>query len=76
MSNQGRADRHGPYGQKVEPNPKAVDPGWVSQIGTSIGNHAERTETDYRGESKDAGRGYRAPSIGSKTHRGGSQGSY
>lgn len=76
MTQQGRASRSGPAGQKIEPRSQGINPGGVSQIGTSIGNHAERGDTNYRGAAMDAGRGYHAPSIGSKTHKGGSQGSY
>lgn len=76
---QGRADISGPRDQKVEPNPKAVNPGAVSYLGNKLGNHA--TEGDGIGRDGgatpwDAGRGYRAPGIGAKTHKGGSQGSY
>ena len=76
MTQQGRADRSGPGGQKINPRSQAIDPGGVSQIGTSIGNHTERGDTDYRGEPINGGRGYRAPGIGTKTHNSGSQGSY
>lgn len=76
MTQQGRADRSGPGAQKIEPRSQGINPGGVSQIGTSIGDHSEKGDTNYRGESVDAGRGYRAPGIGSKTHKGGSQGSY
>lgn len=76
MTQQGRADRFGPAGQKIDPRPQAINPGGVSQIGISIGDHSEKGDTNYRGESMNAGRGYRAPSIGSKTHNSGSQGNY
>lgn len=76
MTQQGRADRSGPGGQKIEPRSQAINPGGVSQIGTSIGDHYEHGDTNYRGEAINAGRGYRAPAIGSKTHNKGSQGSY
>ena len=37
---QGRADRKGPAGQKVEPISKGVNPGAVSYLGNMLGNHA------------------------------------
>lgn len=73
---QGRAGSSGPGSQKIEPRSTAINPGGVSQIGTSIGDHSDKGDTDYRGEPISGGRGYMAPSIGSKTHKGGSQGSY
>lgn len=73
---QGRADSSGPRDQKIEPRSQAINPGGVSQIGTSIGNHSDKGTSNYAGESLDAGRGYHAPGIGSKSHKGGSQGSY
>lgn len=77
MTQQGRAGRSGPGGQKIEPRSQGVNPAAVSQIGTSIGNHSETGgDSNYRGASMDAGRGYSAPNIGSKTHSKGSQGSY
>lgn len=73
---QGRANSSGPGSQKIEPRSTGINPAGVSQIGTSIGNHTDEGDTNYRGESINEGRGYRAPAIGSKTHKGGSQGSY
>ena len=37
-------------GRKVEPNPRAVSPGAVSQIGSSMGNHA--TDAGQRDETQ------------------------
>lgn len=37
---QGQASRDGMYGGKVEPKPKVVSVKAVSQIGSSLGNHA------------------------------------
>lgn len=76
MTKQGRADISGPRDQKVEPRPQGINPAGVSQIGTAIGDHAERGGTNYRGEPMNAGRGYRAPGIGTMTHKSGSQGKH
>lgn len=73
---QGQAQTDRPGSQKVEPRSTAINPGGVSQIGTSIGNHSDKGTSDYRGEPIDGGRGYMAPSIGGKNHKSGSQGSY
>lgn len=80
MTKQGRADVSGRHDQKIEPISKGVNPGAVSYLGAKLGNHV----TDKSGAiARDggatpwnAGRGYHAPGIGSKTHKGGSQGSY
>lgn len=87
---QGRADRSGPSGQKVEPTSRGVNPGAVSYLGNKLGNHT----TDGGEVSRDggatpwsAGRGYNppphktstdgsAPGAGMVTRRGGSQGKY
>lgn len=76
MTKQGRADSSGPRDQKIEPRSSGVNPGGVSQIGTSVGDHTDRGDTNYRGEPMNAGRGYRAPGIGITTHKCGSQGKH
>ena len=77
MTKQGRASISGPHDQKVEPNPKGVNPGAVSYLGTSLGNHAMDTGDMSANYTKwSAGRGYKAPGIGTKTHSRGSQGKY
>ncbi len=89
MKQQGRADRSGPTGQKVEPNAQAINPGAVSYLGNHLGNHA----TDADGKPLNnhtpwsAGQGYNpppyststdgsAPGAGMVTRRSGSQGKY
>jgi hypothetical protein len=74
---QGRADISGPRDRKVEPSPKGVNPGAVSYLGNKMGNHTT-DDGDFTLKSTpwDAGRGYRAPGIGSTTHGKGSQGKY
>ena len=74
---QGRADSSGPRDRKVEPTPKAVNPGAVSYLGNKMGNHTT-DDGDFALKSTpwDAGRGYRAPGIGATTHGKGSQGKY
>ena len=75
---QGRASISGPADRKVEPSPKAINPGAVSYLGEKLGNHA----MDAGGKVLDnytqmnAGRGYLAPGIGQKRHKSGSQGDY
>jgi len=64
---QGRASHDSMASTKVEPKPKAVDPGGVSQLGTHVGV-ARAVEPLY------AGRGLKAPMAGEQTHRSGSQG--
>ena len=75
---QGRASISGPHDQKVEPNPKAVNPGAVSYLGNKLGNHTtDEGDFTFNGTPWDAGRGYRAPGIRNITSRkGGSQGKY
>lgn len=74
---QGQASSSGSGSQKIEPRSQAVNPGAVSYLGNKLGNHVTDGGTVSGGETPwDAGRGYRAPGIGSKTHKGGSQGSY
>ena len=73
---QGRATIVGRLDGKVEPRSTAVSPAAVSQIGTSLGNHAQEGDLNPQYPSVDAGRGYRAPGIGATTHGKGSQGKY
>ena len=76
---QGRASISGKHDQKVEPVPYAKSPGGVGNIGVSTGNHIMGdgvVRADGGRTPVDMGRGYRAPGIESKTHKGGSQGSY
>jgi len=85
---QGRASRFGPTGQKVEPNPKAVNPGAVSYLGSKLGNHTtDDGDFTFKGTPWSAGKGYSAPSpktgwdgsapgAGMTTRKGGSQGKY
>ena len=74
---QGRASSSGPRGQKVEPKSYAKNPGAANNIGVPTANHATDTGTfTPRPTPLNAGRGYSAPGIGTKRHRGGSQGSY
>lgn len=79
MSKQGQAHISGKHDQKVEPNPRGVNPGAVSYLGAKLGNHVMdegHVSSDGGATPWDAGRGYRAPGIGSKAHKSGSQGSY
>lgn len=73
---QGQASRSGPGCQKTEPVPQAINPGYAGNIGSHFGNHAECGDFTPRITPEDAGRGYRAPGIGSTSHKGGSQGKY
>ena len=61
-------------GRKVEPSPRAVNVTAVSRLGNMIGNHSEEGTTRVPREPLIGGRGYRAPSITSAVHKGGSQG--
>jgi len=75
---QGRASISGPYDRKVEPNPKAVNPGAVSYLGNKLGSHVtERDDPQANYTPWSDGRGYKAPGIRNITSRkGGSQGKY
>lgn len=87
---QGRADRSGPTGQKVEPRSKGVNPGAVSYLGNKLGNHVMEdgiVDRDGGATPWSSGPGYNsppyrtstdgnAPGAGMKTRRGGSQGKY
>lgn len=74
---QGRPTIKGQLDQKVEPNPKAVNPGAVSYLGNKLGNHStDSGDFTIQSTPWNAGRGYSAPPIGSKRHKSGSQGSY
>lgn len=74
---QGRASSSGPGAGKVEPRPHAISPAGVSQIGSSMGNHATDSTKILHGASKPMyqGRGFEAPKPDGVTiHHGGSQG--
>lgn len=72
---QGRASVHSSGSQKTEPRSMAINPGGVAQIGEALGNHVtDSTKRLDPVEAMHQGRGYKAPSIPSTTHRGGSQG--
>jgi hypothetical protein len=74
---QGKANRDGRYGEKVEPMPHAYRPGGVAQLGIGQGSHVTSgPESDYRGEPLHGGRGYKAPSVKSQSSNRGSQGRY
>lgn len=66
---QGRANRDGPAGQKREPLPHAVDPGYAAQLGAHVGTR-RAVEQMYEGH------GYKAPMAGSEVHQSGSQGKH
>lgn len=86
MRKQGRADRSGPSGQKVEPNAKAVNPGAVSYLGNKLGLHTMEDGEVKPGFAKwSPGQGYNpppfststdgnAPGAGTVVHKSGSQG--
>lgn len=77
MTKQGRADISGPYDRKIEPRSSAANPGGVGNIGLAQGNHASDGGTFRPNITPvDAGRGYSAPPIGTKTHHCGSQGKH
>jgi len=61
---QGKADRKGPSGQKVEPVSRGVNPGAVSYLGNKLGNHAsDSRDGDMTLRSTPWGRpGYNPPS--------------
>lgn len=62
---------------KREPIARAVSPAGVSQIGSSMGNHATDVTHNLHGtsESMYKGRGFEAPHDAGRTvHHGGSQG--
>lgn len=74
---QGRADSSRPEGRKMEPTPKAINPGWADGLGQHMGNHAMDAGTfKPRITPMDAGRGFEAPAIRNTSRKGGSQGSY
>ena len=54
----------------------ATNPGFAGNIGSKFGNHAEDGQFTPKITPEDAGRGYRAPGIGSTTHHCGSQGKH
>ncbi len=63
---QGHASYTAPQ-RKVEPKPRAVDPGAADQLGQALANKRV-VEKLY------CGHGYKAPMAGSQTHKSGSQG--
>lgn len=63
-------------GRKVEPSSKGINPGYADSLGQHFGNHSERGDFTLRITPEDAGRGYRAPGIGTTSHKHGSQGKY
>jgi len=77
MKQQGRADSKGPNDQKVQPSSKGVNPGAVSYLGEKLGNHTtESGDFPLQSTPWSDGRGYMAPSIGTKRHKNGSQGEH
>lgn len=73
---QGRAGRDVRESMKVEPKAHALNERAVSQIGSSMGNHAtERSEPLTKAvERMHKGRGFQAPHDAGRTiHQGGSQ---
>ena len=74
---QGRPSISGPHDRKVEPSPKFVNPGAVSYLGEKVGNHSTDTgDFTFQATPWSGGRGYKAPGIGQKCHKTGSQGEY
>ena len=75
---QGQASSSGPGSRKVEPHGQNYTPGVVSQIGSSLGNHATDSGKILHGASAPMyeGRGdnFTAPEGKSMVHHGGSQG--
>lgn len=73
---QGRASPDGPAGKKREPIAHVVSVKAVSQIGSSMGNHATGQSGTLDGTRQlYQGRGFEAPhDAGRQVHRGGSQG--
>ena len=80
MVKQWNLSKSSKYGgeRKVEPTPKAINPGGVSQWGEALGNHVTEgpTRIPYRGEPVYLGRGYKAPMNKAQSRNRGSQGSY
>jgi len=64
---QGRAQVETTKGTKVEPNPHAVSPGGVDQLGQAVA---------FKKENVYEGRGLKAPMKGTTQHHCGSQGKY
>jgi len=74
---QGRPSISGPADRKVEPSGKFVNPGAVSYLGESVGGHSTDTgDYPFNATPWNAGRGYSAPTIGTKRHKSGSQGEH
>lgn len=75
---QGQASSSKVASTKVEPNPRAVSPAAVSQIGVKQGNHASDGghTVNVKIPPLYEGRGLQAPMVGAKSHKSGSQGSY
>ncbi len=74
---QGKASISGRHDSKVEPSPKVVNPGAVSYLGEKVGNHSTDTgDFTFQATPWSGGRGYMAPSIGTKRHKNGSQGEH
>lgn len=75
---QGRATHSGTASTKVEPVSRAVSPAAVSQIGVKQGNHASDGGGTIKVHTPPLyqGRGLKAPMVGTKSHKSGSQGSY
>lgn len=60
--------------RKIEPRNQFVNPGAVAQMGNKMGNHADNRDMTLRPTPFNAGRGANAPSIGTTTHKSGTQG--
>ena len=74
---QGRASHSGSGATKVEPRPQAMNPAGVAQIGIMLGNHVtDGGPASNPAVSIHAGRGLKAPMVGSTSHHCGSQGKH
>lgn len=75
---QGRATRDVRESYHVDPTSRAINPGYVSQLGNKVGNHiTDDKNTGYTGEKMYAGKGFGAPRNKSQTTSNkGSQGRY
>ena len=75
---QGRADRRGSAGQKVEPSSRVVNPGGTDRLGQAFGSHTQTGDIDHPNLTPlySSNRGYRAPAIRNTSSKSGSQGRY
>lgn len=70
---QGKASHSGMGSTKIEPRSHAVPPAYPARLGTMQGNHSDSGTHRVQKIPMYAGRGLKAPMVGTTIHKKGSQ---